>query len=213
MSPDFGARKSKRPLVIGLTGSIGSGKSNVLSTLVLLGAEGIDVDRVAHEVMAPGGAAYAGIVAAFGPGILAGDGTIDRARLGARVFADTGALARLEAITHPAVGAVISARVAASRAPVVVIEAIKLLEAGLSRRFCDQVWVTVCPEAEQIARLAASRRMPEAEARRRLQNQMSTAEMVAHADRVIDTSGTLSETRLKVREAWIDLGLPVKDEG
>ena len=95
----------------------------------------------------------------------------------------------------------------------VVIEAIKLLEAGLSQRFCDRVWVTVCPEAEQIARLAASRHMPEAEARRRLQNQMPTAEMVAHADLVIDTSGTLAETRLKVRAAWIDLGLPVEDEG
>ena len=202
MSAEFTGRVSGKPLVIGLTGPIGSGKSHVLGTLVALGAEGIDADRVAHEVMASGGPACAGVVAEFGARILGPDSAIDRGKLGARVFGDADALARLEAIVHPAVADIIAARVAASRAPVVVIEAIKLIESGLSRRLCDLVWVTVCPEEEQIARLAAGRGMSEAEARRRLANQMPVAQMISHADCVIDTSGSLIETADKVRRAW-----------
>jgi dephospho-CoA kinase len=197
----------RKLLVIGLTGSIGSGKSNVLQELVALGAEGIDADRVAHQVIAPGGAAYAAVVAEFGPEIVGPDGRIDRGALGRRVFADPAALARLEAIVHPAVGQVIAARVAASQAPVVVIEAIKLLEAGLSRQLCDQVWVTVCAEETQIARLAACRGLSAAEVRRRLAAQMPPAQMLAQADRVIDTNGTLAETARAVRSAWAELGL------
>ena len=162
----------RKPFVIGLTGPIGTGKSTVLSDLVSLGAEGIDADRVAHEVTAPGTAAYADIVAAFGREILAADGQIDRRALGRRVFADAGLLARLEAIVHPAVAQAIAERVAASHAPAVVIEAIKLLEAELSRKLCDEVWVTRCSRRQQIARLRASRGMSEAEVRRRLASQM-----------------------------------------
>ena len=80
-----------RPLVIGLTGGIGSGKSHVRSVLVSLGAAGIDADGVAHEIMAPGGPAFEPVVAAFGCEMVRPDGAIDRARLGARVFADPGA--------------------------------------------------------------------------------------------------------------------------
>ncbi len=193
---------STRPIVIGLTGPIGSGKSHVRSVLVSLGAEGIDADRVAHEVMVSSGSVFAGVVAEFGAGILGPDAAIDRDKLAALVFGDALALTRLEAIVHPAVADVIAARVAASVAPAVVIEAIKLIESGLSRRLCDLVWVTVCPEEEQIARLAASRGMSEAEARRRMANQMPVAQMSAHADCVIDTSGSLAETEDKVRHAW-----------
>ena len=196
------------PLVIGLTGGIGSGKSNVLHELVALGAEGIDADQVAHQVIAPDGAAYAAVVAEFGPEIVGPDGRIDRGALGRRVFADPAALARLEAIVHTAVGEVIAARVAASSAPAVVIEAIKLLEAGLSRRLCDQVWVTVCPPEEQIARLAAGRGMSETEARRRLANQMPAEQMIAQADRVIDTRGALADTAIQIMAAWAAAGLP-----
>jgi dephospho-CoA kinase len=199
---------SGKPIVIGLTGGIGSGKSVVRQTLVALGAEGIDADRVAHEVMAPDGPAYPAIVAEFGPELLAADGQVDRGRLGQRVFADPAALARLEAIIHPAVAEAVRARVAASTAPLVVIEAIKLLESGLSRALCDQVWVTTCRLRQQIARLAADRGMPAAEVRRRLASQMSPAQMVAQADRVIDTGGTLAETAGQVLVAWAELGLP-----
>jgi len=197
------------PRVIGLTGGIGTGKSTVLADLVALGAEGIDADRVAHEVMAPDGPAYGHIVQEFGRDILAADGRIDRARLGRLVFAEPAALARLEAIVHPAVGEEIGRRVAASKAPAVVIEAIKLLEAGLGRRLCDEVWVTRCSLRQQIARLRAGRGMAEAEVRRRLAFQMPVRRMVAQADLVIDTGGTPAETSLQVVTAWTARGLPL----
>jgi dephospho-CoA kinase len=196
-------------LVIGLTGGIGTGKSHVRHVLVSLGAEGIDADRVAHEVMLPDGPAYAEVVAAFGPEVVAADGRLDRAALGRRVFADAAALARLEAFVHPWVGRTIAARVAAATAPAVVIEAIKLLEAGLSRQLCDQVWVTTCPREEQAARLAAGRGMSAAEVQRRLAHQMPPEQMIAHAARVIDTRGSLAETALLVCDAWAALRLPL----
>ena len=131
------------------------------------------------------------------------------AKLGARVFADPAALARLEAIVHPAVGQAIRDRVAASTAPLVVIEAIKLLEAGLGRSLCDQVWVTLCTRRQQLARLQASRGMSADEVRRRLANQMPPAQMTAQAHRVIDTDGTTAETAQTVLAAWVELGLPL----
>jgi len=209
MSAEFTGRVSGKPLVIGLTGPIGSGKSHVRSVLVSLGAEGIDADRVAHEVMTPDGPAYPGIVAEFGPDVLGSDGLIDRGKLGARVFGDPAALARLEAITHPAVGQAIHARVEASTAPLVVIEAIKLLEAGLARSLCDQVWVALCTRRHQFARLQASRGMSVDEVRRRLANQMPPAQMTAQAHRVIRTDGTTAETAQTILAAWVELGLPL----
>ena len=171
--------RSDHPLVIGLTGGIGSGKSVVLADLVSLGAEGIDADRMAHEVMAPNGPAYAPIVAEFGA--TSGAGRADRPRpLGSACLSPIRAkLARLEAIVHP-VGEAIAACVAASQAPVVAIEAISL-RAGLSRRLCDEVWVNVpCSLRQQIACLRASRGMPLAEAHRR---------MAADADAADDRAG------------------------
>ena len=126
--------------VIGLTGNIGVGKSTVLAMLRALGADVIDADQVAHAVMRPGEAAYEGIVAAFGADILAPDGAIDRVQLGARVFRDAEALQRLEAIVHPAVFVRTKQRLTASQAPVVVIEAIKLLEATRTTRNCACCW-------------------------------------------------------------------------
>ncbi len=196
-----------RPFVVGLTGGIGCGKSAVMRVLSMLGAEGIDADLVAHDVIAPGGPAYAPVVAEFGPGILAADGAIDRGRLGQRVFGDPAALARLEGIVHPAVAEVVRKRVAASTAPVVVIEAIKLLEAGLSRALCDQIWVVVCRPETQVTRLMATRDMSAAEVERRRANQMPQAEMIAQAGRVIRTDGALAEMAAQVLSAWAESGI------
>lgn len=201
--------RSNKPIVIGLTGAIGTGKSNVLQTLVSLGAEGIDADRVAHRLMEPGRPAYESVRAEFGPEVLGSDGRIDRKRLGARVFNEEGALERLEGILHPAVEEDLRAQVSASTAPVVVIEAIKLLEAGLSRSLCDRVWVTVCTRRQQFARLAASRGMLPEQVQRRLAVQMPVREMAAQADRLVDTGGTIAATRLVVLGAWVELGLPL----
>ena len=197
------------PFVIGITGSIGCGKSHVRETLLELGADGIDADVVAHQVMAPGGPAYEPLVAAFGPDVLRPDGVVDRSQLGARVFSDSAALAQLEAIVHPAVVQEVRARVAASTAPAVAVEAIKLLEVELNVSLCDEVWVVICSEEEQLERLARTRGMSAAEMRRRRANQMPQDQMVNAADRVIQTDGTLIETERCVLRAWIELRLPL----
>lgn len=169
--------------------------------LVELGATSIDADRVAHEVMRSGTPAHAGIVAAFGPHILRTDGEIDRRRLGAIVFADAQALARLEAILHPAIIPEVERRIAAAPTPVVVVEAIKLLESGMAARY-DQVWVTTCPAAQQIERLMRTRGLSATEARLRVEAQPPQVEKVTQADVVIRTGGTLAETRSQVLAAW-----------
>jgi dephospho-CoA kinase len=198
-----------KPFVVGLTGSIGCGKSTVLQTLTGLGALGIDADQVAHAVMLPGAPAYAGVMAEFGTAVLAPDGQIDRRRLGQRVFGDLNALARLESLVHPAVAESIRAQVNATDAPLVVIEAIKLLEAGLSRGLCDQVWVVICPPDQQDARLAAARGMTAAEVASRRAAQMPQDQMVAQAQRVIDAGGTLAGTAVQALAAWGELDLPL----
>lgn len=193
------ARKSR---VIGLTGNIGTGKSTIMAMLRDLGADTIDADRVAHQVMEPGEPAYEEIVAAFGKDIAPGGGPIDRRRLGEIVFRDPQALARLERIVHPAVYQRMKARLAGAQASVVVIEAIKLLEAGLSLQLCDVVWVVTAPREQQIRRLMASRGLSREEAVLRIDAQPPQAEKAARADVVIDNGGSLEATREQVLQAW-----------
>ncbi len=198
---DYQLPVTNPPYRIGLTGNIATGKSSVGRMLAELGAEVIDADLVAHTVLAPDGAAYAAVVAMFGADILAPDGSIDRRKLGEIVFADAQALASLERLTHPAIIAMIEQRMAASTAPVVVVEAIKLLESGVADNY-DAIWVTTCPETAQVARLMQSRRLTREEALRRIHAQPPQAEKLARADVVIDTSGSLDATRAQVSAAW-----------
>jgi dephospho-CoA kinase len=188
--------------VIGLTGNIGVGKSTVMAWLAELGAAGIDADKVAHQVMEPGQPAYDQIVAHFGPQIAPAGGPIDRVRLGEIVFSDPAALADLEAIVHPAVFQVIQRRVAEADAPVVVIEAIKLLEAGLSKQLCHQIWVVTAPRAQQIQRLMASRGLSQAEAALRIDSQPPQSAKIAQAHVVIENDGSLDQMREQVERAW-----------
>lgn len=189
-------------LVIGLTGNIATGKSAVAQMLAELGAEVIDADRIAHQVMEPGQSAYAGILAAFGDDIAPAGGPIDRRLLGEIVFADPDALARLETLVHPAVGQRIGELVASSTAAVVVIEAIKLLEAGLSLRLCDEVWVVTAPRARQLSRLMENRGLSRDEAILRIDAQPSQEVKIAQADVVIDNDGDLDALRQAVQRAW-----------
>jgi len=188
-------------LLIGLTGNIATGKSTVAEMLADLGAESIDADKVAHRVMHPGGPAYAAIVATFGQEVVSPEGTIDRKRLGGLVFSDPQAMERLEAIVHPATLRAIEERIAERSAEVIVIEAIKLFEAGLADR-CDSVWVTVCRRDQQIHRLVEGRDLSRAEARQRVDAQRPQEERAALADIVIDNSGSLVETRRQVVDGW-----------
>ena len=190
-----------RPFLIGLTGNIATGKSEVAQMLAELGALVVDADKVAHQVMRPDGLAYAAVVKAFGPEILAADGLIDRARLGAIVFRDPAALRRLEAAVHPAVIARVQERITQARERVVVVEAIKLIEAGMHRG-CDALWVVTAPRPLQIARLVAARGLTEAEAALRVDAQPPQEEKAALADWVIVNDGHLDGLRRKVEAGW-----------
>jgi dephospho-CoA kinase len=192
------------PLLIGLTGNIATGKSMVGEMLAGLGASVIDADRVAHEVMRAGGSAFRAVVEAFGPAILAGDGTIDRAKLGDIVFRDAGALARLEAAVHPAVIAEVDRRIARATEPVVVVEAIKLIETGMHCDY-DALWVVTAPRHLQIARLMAARGLTEEEAVLRVDAQPPQEEKAALADRIFVNDGNLDQLQQEVRRAWTQL--------
>ena len=192
-----------RRLLIGITGNIGTGKSVVAGMLSELGAQVIDADKVAHEVMRSGTCVHARIIKAFGPEIMASDGEIDRSRLGTIVFADPALLARLESIVHPATIEAIGQRVAATGTGVIVVEAIKLIESGMADA-CDSVWVPTCRPEQQICRIVA-RGLNLADAEQRLRAQPPQDDKVACADVVIDNSGSLCQTRKQVEAAWARL--------
>jgi dephospho-CoA kinase len=185
-----------RPVRIGLTGPIGCGKSTVAARLRERGAAVIDADRLARDVTAPGEPALAAIVARFGPEVLARDGSLDRAALGRRVFADPAELRALEAITHPAIRPRLLAALedaGRSDAPAVVLEAIRLVEGGYVD-LLDEVWLIVCDAAAQRARLAA-RGFSEDEVAQRLAIQSGLVDLVHPvATRVLDLSGGLDAT-------------------
>jgi dephospho-CoA kinase len=189
-------------VLIGLTGNIATGKSEVARMLRELGAHVIDADQLAREVVEPGQPALAEIARVFGDEVLLPGGVLDRKKMASIVFNDPASLKQLEAITHPAVRVLLWQRLAdAPTDAVTVIEVIRLFEGGYADQ-CDQVWVTDCPREVQIARLMQSRGMSEAEATQRVDAQPSQAGKVARADVVIDTSGSLDDTRRQVEEAW-----------
>jgi dephospho-CoA kinase len=190
---------------IGLTGNIATGKSTVAHLLGELGAVVIDADRVVHAVMAPGSEVWAAVSRAF-PEVVAADGSLDRRRLGSIVFADPEALARLEAIVHPAVRRAIEQRLQALRRRpepprAVVVEAIKLLESSLAR-LCDAVWLVVAPRAVQMERLVRARGLTPEEAALRIDAQPPAEPKRALADVVIVNDGSLDHLRQQVLQAW-----------
>jgi len=193
---------------IGLTGGIGSGKSTVADLLVARGAVLIDADRVAREVVAPGGPAYAPVVERFGLGILDQDGSIDRPALAAVVFSDEAALADLNAITHPAIGIeMIERRQALAGTEALVVLAIPLLTA-LHRETVglDAVVVVDCPIELALDRLVGARGMERADAEARIAAQVSREERRHEADWIVDNSGDLDHLSGEVERlvTWIE---------
>jgi len=183
-------------LRVGLTGGIASGKSHVLRRLAQRGLAVLDLDAVGHAVTAVGGAAYADVVAAFGPGILSGDGSIDRKALGERVFSDPQARERLNALVHPRVRAEELRRAAElerSGSAVLVSDAALLVEAGAHLRF-ERLVVVECTPEQQLARLVKRDGLTQAAARARLEAQMPAAEKRRFAHTVVDSSGIPAET-------------------
>ncbi len=195
-------------LTVALTGGIACGKSVVADILRSHGCVVASADRDAHAVMAPGGTAFGPVVARFGPGILAGDGTIDRKRLGAIVFADPAARRDLDRIVHPLV--IAHTRETAARleregaARIFVSEAALTFEAGFEG-FFDKIVVVDCGGEEQVRRLMARDGLGEEEARRRVGAQMPAAEKRARADYVIDASGDLALTVEETERVYAQL--------
>ena len=192
-------------LVIGLTGNIATGKSTVLDYLAQLGAYVIDADKLGHQAMTPDGPAYHAVVAEFGPAILNPDKTINRKALGQIVFTNADLLNKLEQIVHPAVFAMTLKLVETAPASVIVLEAVKLLEAGPMFSQCDEVWVVISKPEVQLRRLIENRGIDEATARQRMGMQSPQAAKINQADRVIDNSGTLDELYAQLDAIWADL--------
>jgi dephospho-CoA kinase len=190
---------------VGLTGGIGSGKTEVARRLALLGAHVIDADVFAREALAPGTRGEAAAIAAFGPEVTDQDGHVDRAALSALVFADATALARLEEIVHPEVAQRSQAAAAALDPGSVVVHDVPLLvEKGLGDRY-DIVVVVDAPDDVRLHRLVEGRGMDPADARARMAAQASREQRNAAADVVIDNGGSLSDLDGQVQELWWEL--------
>ena len=191
-------------LAVGLTGGIGSGKSAVADLLVERGAVLIDADRVAREVVAPGGPAYQPLIDRFGPGIVAPDGTIDRQALAAVAFVDDESRLALNAITHPAIGiAMIEARDALADTDDIVILAIPLLTAAHRDTVrLHKVVVVDCPTDIALERLLSQRGFDRADAEARIRAQISREERIKEADYVLDNSGDRAALGAEVAELW-----------
>jgi dephospho-CoA kinase len=206
-------------LRVGLTGGIGSGKSEVSRRLAALGAVVLDADKAAREVVAPGTPGLAAVVETFGSCVLLPDGSLDRARLGEIVFADAEARGRLNAIVHPlvhermraaeaeAVAAAADGAAddgAADDGAVIVHDVPLLTEGGRSGDF-DLVIVVDAPPDVQVERLARQRGMTAEDAIARMAAQATREQRLAVADIVIDNSGTLADLDSRVKEVWADL--------
>jgi dephospho-CoA kinase len=196
-------------LRVGLTGGIGSGKSEVSRRLAAHGAVLVDADVAAREVVEPGTPGLGEIVTVFGPAVLRPDGSLDRERLGQLVFADPDLRAKLNAIVHPLVHErmrqVEQEGVRSAGPAAIVVHDVPLLaENGLAAGY-DVVVVVDAPESLQVERLAASRGMSATHARDRMAAQASREQRLAVADIVIDNSGSLEELGRRVTEVWTEL--------
>jgi dephospho-CoA kinase len=192
-------------LKVGLTGGIGSGKSEVSRRLVSLGAVLVDADAVAREVVEPGTPGLAAVVEEFGEDILHPDGTLDRDRLGSIVFADDARRESLNAIVHPLVGRRMQELVEDAPEDAVVVYDVPLLAENDLAGLYDVVVVVDTPVEEQVRRLTELRGMTDEAARARIAAQATRERRRAVADRVIDNAGTLESLTAQVDKLWAEL--------
>ena len=191
-------------LVIGLTGGIGTGKSEVARLLRAFGAVVINADQVGHEAYAPNSESWQDVVRTFGKGTLQPNGEIDRRKLGEIVFSDPGQLAKLNEIMHPRMARMVADRVEQLRSQgteVVVLEAALLFEAGWDS-LVDEVWVIDAPVEVLFLRLRARNDLDEAEVQKRIGAQMARGDRRSRADVVVDNSGDIAALRETVSKLW-----------
>ncbi|MBI4259319.1 MAG: dephospho-CoA kinase [Actinobacteria bacterium] len=201
-------------LLVGLTGGLGSGKSTVSGLLEERGAVVFDADVLSRRAVEPGTRGHSRVVDRFGAEVLARDGSIDRAALAARVFADPEARLALEAIVHPEVFRLLREGLAplAGTDRIVVFDAPLLVEAGLQEA-CDVVVLVTAPREQQVARVVAARGMTEEAAEERIAAQLPDEEKARVADVVIANDGTVEELGARVDALWGDLELRAREPG
>jgi dephospho-CoA kinase len=190
--------------VIGLTGNIATGKSVVRRMLEHLGAYTIDADALTHRTYAKGAPGYQQVIDKFGKWLVNKDGEIDRSKLGNLVFNDSEGMQQLEAIVHPLVRQASEMLLKRASQPVVVIEAIKLLEGDL-RKICDSIWVTNAPEEIQVERLIRKRGFTRERALERIRAQSAQIAKVAVANIVITNTGSYDDLWKQVNAAWKEI--------
>jgi dephospho-CoA kinase len=191
-------------LLLGLTGGIGSGKSTVAARLADLGAVVVDADRIARDVVEPGGPAYQPMIDRFGPEIVRDDGTLDRPKIARQVFNDPAALADLNAITHPAIREAIGKQLLThvNTDEVVVLDVPLLAETTNPSWGLAGVIVVDAPEDQAVDRLVNQRGLTEADAQARIRAQASRDERRKLADIVIDNSRDRDHLEGEIRRAW-----------
>ncbi len=191
--------------VIGVTGSIGTGKSTVSGMFRRMGAAVIDADEISHLIMEPGKPAWKKVVAVFGKKILRCDGYIDRKALGKIVFSEKKELDRLCGILHPEIYRHMRAAVSrirrADNSAIIVLDVPLLLESG-GRRYIDALVAVAAPRRVQIERACGKLGISRSEALKRIAAQMPLKEKVAAADYVVDNGGSPIATEKQVRQIW-----------
>ena len=196
--------------IIGITGNIATGKSVIRRMLENAGAFTMDADFLAHRMLYPGGPAYQSVVDAFGPQILMADRMISNNKLGEIVFNDPQRLNQLESLIHPPVINAILARIKAAKRPLVAVEAIKLLEAGLGT-YCDSIWVSHASFDHQVKRLLDTRGLTEEEAKARINAQTAQSLKLSQADVIINTETSFKDTWRRTRKALNDTIQSLRD--
>jgi dephospho-CoA kinase len=192
-------------LKVGLTGGIGSGKSEVSRLLAARGAVVIDADKIAREVVEPGTAGLAHVVGVFGTGVLNEDGSLNRERLGSIVFADSEKLASLNAIVHPLVGARVAELQEQTDDDAIMVYDVPLLAENNLAPMYDVVVVVDAPDEMRLARLVELRGMNEQDARARLAVQTTRENRLKIADIVVPNEGSLEDLQARVDEVWTEL--------
>lgn len=195
----------ERTFTVGLTGGIGSGKSEVLKRFAAHGATVVDADLAARRVVEPGTDGYAEVVKEFGEAVVGPDRGLDREALGAIVFADPGRRAALNAIIHPRVGALMATLAAAAPPGGVVVYDIPLLVEGGRSGSYDAVVVVDAEDEARFARLLGNRGMDRDAARARMAAQTTREERLAAADHIVSNTGTLGDLDREAERVWIEL--------
>ena len=195
---------ANKPYVIGLTGGIGTGKSEAARYLASLGAAHFDADAVSRALTAPGGAALDDIRERFGDGVFNPDGTLDRAALGRIVFGDAAWRRALEAILHPLVQREMLRQMdeaAESGAKVILLDVPLLFETGMDA-LCDETWCMTVDRETQISRVSARDRLTREEIEARIESQMPAEERASRATHVIDSGQSVERTRQALSQLY-----------